>query len=50
MQQLPGIGPFCSAIVVARALGHKDYVAGTITELNTTVAGSTDSAAPPRHA
>lgn len=37
VQQLPGIGPFCSAIVVARALGHKDYMAGTITELNTTI-------------
>lgn len=37
LEKLPGIGPFSSAIVVVRALGHKDYMAGTITELNTTV-------------
>lgn len=37
LEQLPGIGPFSSAIVVVRALGHKDYLAGTVTELNTTV-------------
>ena len=37
LQQLPGIGPFSSAIVVARALGHTDHLAGPITELNTTV-------------
>lgn len=37
LERLPGIGPFSSAIVVARALGHKDFMAGTVTELNTTV-------------
>jgi DNA-3-methyladenine glycosylase II len=37
LEQLPGIGPFSSAIIVVRALGHTDYLAGTITELNTTV-------------
>lgn len=37
LEQLPGIGPFSSAIVVSRALGHKDYLAGPITELNATV-------------
>lgn len=37
LEQLPGIGPFSSAIVVVRALGHKDYMAGTLTELNVTV-------------
>lgn len=37
LEELPGIGPFSSAVVVARALGHKDYLAGTITELNSTV-------------
>lgn len=37
LEQIPGIGPFSSAIVVARSLGHQDYLAGTITELNTTV-------------
>lgn len=37
LQQLPGIGPFSSAIIVVRSLGHTDYMAGTITELNETV-------------
>ncbi len=37
LEQLQGIGPFSSAIVVVRALGHRDYMAGTITELNATV-------------
>jgi DNA-3-methyladenine glycosylase II len=37
LEQLPGIGPFSSAIIVVRALGHTDFMAGTITELNTTV-------------
>lgn len=37
LEQLPGIGPFSSAIVVSRALGHKDYLAGPMTELNATV-------------
>ena len=37
LERLPGIGPFSSAIVAVRALGHKDYMAGTITELNDTV-------------
>lgn len=37
LERLPGIGPFSSAIVAVRALGHKDYMAGTITELNATV-------------
>lgn len=37
LEQLPGIGPFSSAIVVSRALGHKDYLAGPITELNASV-------------
>lgn len=37
LQRLPGIGPFSSAIVVVRSLGHTDYLAGTITELNSTV-------------
>lgn len=37
LEQLPGIGPFSSAIIVVRSLGHKDYMAGTLTELNTTV-------------
>lgn len=35
LEELPGIGPFSSAIVVVRSLGHTDYMAGTITELNT---------------
>ena len=34
LERLPGIGPFSSAIVVVRALGHTDYVAGTLKELN----------------
>lgn len=33
LEQIPGIGPFSSAIVVVRALGHTDYLAGTVTEL-----------------
>ena len=37
LEQIPGIGPFSSAIIAVRALGHKDYLAGTLTELNTTV-------------
>jgi DNA-3-methyladenine glycosylase II len=37
LEQLPGIGPFSSAIVVVRALGHTDYMAGPITELNAIV-------------
>lgn len=37
LERLPGIGPFSSAIVVVRALGHTDYLAGPITELNTLV-------------
>ncbi len=37
LEQLPGIGPFSSAIVVVRALGHTDYLAGPVTELNTLV-------------
>lgn len=37
LERLPGIGPFSSAIIVVRSLGHTDYLAGTITELNTTV-------------
>jgi DNA-3-methyladenine glycosylase II len=37
LEQIEGIGPFSSAIIVERALGHTDYMAGTITELNTTV-------------
>jgi len=37
LERLPGIGPFSSAIVVVRSLGHTDYLAGTITELNTLV-------------
>lgn len=37
LERLPGIGPFSSAIVVVRALGHKDYMAGELTELNATV-------------
>lgn len=37
LEKLPGIGPFSSAIVVSRALGHTDYLAGPITEFNTTV-------------
>jgi DNA-3-methyladenine glycosylase II len=28
LEQLPGIGPFSSAIVVVRALRHTDYLAG----------------------
>lgn len=36
LERLPGIGPFSSAIVVVRALGHKDYLAGELTELNRT--------------
>lgn len=37
LEQLPGIGPFSSAIIVVRALGHTDFMTGTITELNNTV-------------
>lgn len=37
VERLPGIGPFSSAIVVVRSLGHKDYMATPITELNITV-------------
>jgi DNA-3-methyladenine glycosylase II len=37
LELLPGIGPFSSAIIAARALGHTDYLAGPITELNTLV-------------
>ena len=37
LEQLPGIGPFSSAIIVVRSLGHTDYMAGTVTELNTSV-------------
>lgn len=37
LEQLPGIGPFSSAIIVVRALGHKDFMTGTITELNNLV-------------
>lgn len=37
LERLPGIGAFSSAIIVARALGHTDLMASTITELNTTV-------------
>lgn len=37
LERLPGIGPFSSAIVAVRALGHTDYLAGPITELNTLV-------------
>ena len=37
LERLPGIGPFSSAIIVVRALGHTDYMAGTLTELNATV-------------
>lgn len=37
LEELPGIGPFSSAIIVVRSLGHTDYMAGTITELNTLV-------------
>jgi len=39
LEQLPGIGPFSSAIVVVRALRHTDYLAGLGTELNTIVGG-----------
>lgn len=34
LERLPGIGPFSSAIIVVRALGYTDYLAGPITELN----------------
>lgn len=37
LEQLPGIGPFSSAIIVVRSLGHTDYMAGPITELNSIV-------------
>ncbi|MBC8093928.1 MAG: DNA-3-methyladenine glycosylase 2 family protein [Pseudonocardia sp.] len=37
LELLSGIGPFSSAIIVTRALGHTDYLAGPITELNTRV-------------
>lgn len=37
LELLPGIGPFSSAIIVVRALGHTDVMTGTITELNATV-------------
>lgn len=37
LEQLPGIGPFSSAIIVVRALGHTDVLAGPITELNSRV-------------
>lgn len=37
LEQLPGIGPFSSAIIVMRALGHTDFMAGPITELHTLV-------------
>lgn len=37
LERIPGIGPFSSAIITARALGHTDVMAGTVTELNTTV-------------
>lgn len=39
LEQLPGIGPFSSAIIVVRSLGHTDYLAGPITELNAIVGG-----------
>lgn len=37
LEELPGIGPFSSAIITVRSLGHTDYLAGPITELNTLV-------------
>ncbi len=37
LENLPGIGPFSSAIITSRSLGHTDYLAGPITELNTLV-------------
>lgn len=37
LEQLAGIGPFSSAIIVVRSLGHTDYMAGPITELNAIV-------------
>lgn len=37
LEQLPGIGPFSSAIIVVRSLGHTDFMTGTITELNNVV-------------
>lgn len=46
LEQLPGIGPFSSAIIVVRALGHKDFMAGTITELNTSVGALYDLGHP----
>lgn len=33
LEKVVGIGPFSSAIIVVRALGHTDVMAGTITEL-----------------
>jgi DNA-3-methyladenine glycosylase II len=33
LEKLAGIGPFSSAIIVVRALGHTDVMAGTLTEL-----------------
>lgn len=37
VERLAGIGPFSSAIIVARALGHTDVLLGPITELNALV-------------
>lgn len=34
LERLPGIGPFSSAIIVVRGLGHTDVMAGVVTELN----------------
>ena len=34
VERLPGIGPFSSAIIVGRSLGHPDALFGPLTELN----------------
>lgn len=34
LESLPGIGPFSSAVIVVRSLGHTDVMFGTLTELN----------------
>ncbi|GAB3996274.1 DNA-3-methyladenine glycosylase family protein [Nocardioides marmoraquaticus] len=34
VENIPGIGPFSSAIIVVRSLGHTDYLASPVTELN----------------
>lgn len=34
LEELPGIGPFSSAIITVRSLGHTDHLTGPLTELN----------------